>query len=337
MVAVALLAWSDGVHRSLCSGGGDRLLFPHNEFEYFAFGLRLGVANVLENGLSLGLRKTVGKISQPINSYTRFPEYHFMAETILAKVAPCGACGTKVLDVGSPKCFGLYLAYRFPLELHLTDISHTNVDEYVQMWKPLRSKARGEVNFALADARYLGYADQSFDVVYSMSVVEHVEGQEGDARSIREMIRVLKPNGLLVVSVPYGSCYVEQCIPEFVEAGTRPCNENLQFFQRIYDKRELERRILSSAAGLNNITITTVCRGLRPLAVVWGGRRDATRGILGWLNPVLSCLINRSGQGIDGCPPSSYGQIHAGRDIYGDVIISGKKQVCVRRQSAALI
>lgn len=323
--AVAHSAAARGFAEVYVQAGGVRLLIPHNEFEYFGFGLRLGLANVLENGLSLGLRKTVGKITQPINSYTRFPEYHFMAESILAEAESRGLRGMKVLDVGSPKCFGMYLAYRFPMELHLTDISCTNIDEYVQMWKPMAPRACGEASFALADARQLGYCDQTFDVVYSMSVVEHVEGQEGDARSIREMIRVLKPNGLLVVSVPYGSRYVEQSIPGFGEDETRAYNEDPKFFQRIYNKRELERRILSSAAELNCTTIVTVYRGLRLLAGAWGGCADATRGMLGWLNPVLSCLINRSTRGVDICPPSCYGQIHAGGDIYGDVIISGKR------------
>lgn len=304
-----------------------RPLFSYNELEYFTFGLRLGIANLLENGLSLGLKKTVGKITQPINSYTRFPEYHFMAEAILPEVASCAVHRTKVLDVGSPKCFGLYLAYRFPLELHLTDISHANIDEYVQMWKPLTSKARGLASFALADARHLSYSDNSFDVVYSMSVVEHVDGREGDARSIREMIRVLKPNGLLVLSVPYGCRYVEQLALGLSEPRSESSAAFPQFFQRIYNEGELQRRVLASMADLKNIKITTVWRGLRPLAIRWGRRRDITRGVFGWLNPLLSCLVNRSQRGIVRDLPSSYGQVHNGRDIYGDVIVSGKRNV----------
>jgi len=52
-------------------------LFPHREARYYTFGLRAGVANFLSNRFLLGARKTIGKITQPINAYSRFPEYYW--------------------------------------------------------------------------------------------------------------------------------------------------------------------------------------------------------------------------------------------------------------------
>ncbi|MDO4909527.1 MAG: class I SAM-dependent methyltransferase [Corynebacterium sp.] len=48
-----------------------------------------------------------------------------------------------------------------------------------------------------ADGRYLPFADSSFDIVYSSNVVEHVDHWELMAD---EMLRVLKPGGLFVLS-----------------------------------------------------------------------------------------------------------------------------------------
>lgn len=50
------------------------------------------------------------------------------------------------------------------------------------------------------DVRALPYADNSFDGILSLGVIEHVF--EGMAGSIREMHRVLKPGGVALVIVP---------------------------------------------------------------------------------------------------------------------------------------
>ena len=46
-----------------------------------------------------------------------------------------------------------------------------------------------------ADARSLPYPDESFDVVFSLSSIEHFGGRHDVARAAREMGRVLKPGG----------------------------------------------------------------------------------------------------------------------------------------------
>jgi len=83
----------------------------------------------------------------------------------------------------------------------------------------LASTAKGELRFAAQDVRRLDYGDQEFDIVYSMSVIEHVEGQSGDSEAIREMVRVLRPGGLLLASVPFSSTYIEQHREGFAGCG----------------------------------------------------------------------------------------------------------------------
>ena len=112
----------------------------------------------------------------------------------------------------------------------LTDISELNVDEYQVMWRALHSRARGSAVFSLQDVRSLHFDAAAFDVVYSMSVIEHVEGESGDSTAMREMVRVLKPGGLLVVSVPFGRTYAEQHRVGFAGAARKTGDHGTYFF-----------------------------------------------------------------------------------------------------------
>jgi SAM-dependent methyltransferase len=302
-------------------------LFPHNELRYYSCALRAGVTNLFSNGLRLGIKKTLGKITQPINAHSRFPEYYWFDAAIrdYLLAVPAGQ-RVKVLDVGSPKMFGLYLAQRFEIEITLTDISELNVDEYRVIWRSLEPKAKGKAVFLLQDARSLQFADAEFDIVYSMSVVEHIEGETGDSQAIRELLRVLKPGGLLVLSVPFGSRFVEQKRIGFVGAVRKTEDQSAYFFQRIYDQSAFEKRILEPARELEQVSLTTVWRK-RP----WMPRSfcllgENVRGALGFVNPLLSAAVNRSKKGIDPAFAVDYGDVHTARDVYSDLIMSGRKR-----------
>lgn len=54
--------------------------------------------------------------------------------------------------------------------------------------------------FAQADIRGLPFADNSFDCVYTMGTIEHIEEYE---LAIREVRRVLKPGGTTLIGVPH--------------------------------------------------------------------------------------------------------------------------------------
>jgi len=54
-----------------------------------------------------------------------------------------------------------------------------------------------------ADALNLPFRDGEFDVVYSLSSIEHFGGHEGSARGMIEMARVLRPGGICCVSTEW--------------------------------------------------------------------------------------------------------------------------------------
>jgi SAM-dependent methyltransferase len=301
--------------------------FKYDELSYYRFGLILGVANILQNGLRLGSKKTLGKILQPVNSYSRFPEYHFLyCHTALHLKNLSSGKKARILDVGSPKCFGLYLAFHFNVEVHLTDIDEPSVEEAQILWEAIKHRAKGEVVFSVQDVRGLKYSQDSFDVVYSMSVIEHVQGETGDSDSIREMIRVLKPGAPLLVTVPVGERYVEQDRIGFEGAARETGNGRRYFFQRIYTPVAAKRRIVDAASDATLQHVVTISRKVGLLFGLYRRLGTNIRGMLGCLNPVLSAVLNDRHEGVYPVQ-GSYGDLHSRRDIYGDLMLAWRKDL----------
>ena len=303
-----------------------RHMSPHCEFKFYSFAVHAGLSNLFSNGMSLGAKKTIGKIVQPINSYSRFPEYYWFEKAICDywSTTPSSAA-TRILDVGSPKMLGLYLGYKTDASVMLTDISDLNVGEYRTMWSGLERRAKGKVSFSLQDARDLQFRDNEFDIVYSMSVIEHIEGAMSDSRAVLEMQRVLKPGGLLILSVPLGDRFVEQVRVGVSGAVRKTGDQKAYFFQRVYDPQEFQRRILAHLADLKEVALTKVSREHQWVARGFGSLGENVRGALGFMNPLLSVVINRSSKGMDGVLRGSYGQFHRASDVYGDLILTGRK------------
>jgi SAM-dependent methyltransferase len=64
------------------------------------------------------------------------------------------------------------------------------------------------LNFQLEDGTQLSFQDNSFDLVYSISVIEHIHGNYADA--VQEMVRVLKPGGYLCLTFPVSAQHTEE-------------------------------------------------------------------------------------------------------------------------------
>ena len=303
---------------------------PHfDEMKYYRFALSLGFSNLRKNKFALGAKKTLGKIFQPINSYTRFPEYSFIGRQIedyLVRAVPWGE-RAKILDVASPKAFGLYLAYHFPVEVHLTDIDVATVREARMLWSAISAKAKGTVFFDIQDGRCLEYPRDYFDIVFSMSVIEHVadvNGAQGDSQSAREMLRVLKPRGLMLATVPFGPHYVEQKREGFDGAARFTSTETLYFFQRIYSVEAAGARLIDSIPEASLSRAVTVRRKQNALARLYRELGQEPRALLGSLNPLLSRALNETAEGLRKVP-GEYGAVYSERDFYGDLMLAWEK------------
>lgn len=99
--------------------------------------------------------------------------------------------GTKVLEIG---CGGGQSRPWFQqrgMQYVGTDISKTRV------WEELRRFGGADL---LCDAHFLPFADESFDVVYSAAVFEHLACP---VRAVQEVRRVLKPGGLMLSNASF--------------------------------------------------------------------------------------------------------------------------------------
>ena len=97
----------------------------------------------------------------------------------------------KVLDIGCQRGGYCYNIKQAGMDIVGIDISHG----YLKMAKDKVPEA----GFALADAQYLPFEDASFDTVLLSEILEHVNDEE---RVVAEVTRVLKPDGVVFVTVP---------------------------------------------------------------------------------------------------------------------------------------
>lgn len=137
--------------------------------------------------------------------------------------------GEHVLDLASPKLLAVQLAR--------AGVRVTSVDAYpaeVEAWRELAGAEPG-LSFEVADGRSLPYGDGSFDRACSISVLEHV-AEDGDAPALRELARVVRPGGRVVLTLPYAS----RAWDEWRDRPLYGSGEESAFFQRWYDDARVE-------------------------------------------------------------------------------------------------
>jgi len=122
--------------------------------------------------------------------WTREPREWRKYEQMFGRIAGLVPRGSKVLDVGCGrgKLLGRLRAER-ECDVTGTDISAVAVSELAEQGIAGRVAALPEVPFA----------DETFDVAVATEVLEHLSDP---SETLRQMCRVLRPSGLLVVSVP---------------------------------------------------------------------------------------------------------------------------------------
>lgn len=95
----------------------------------------------------------------------------------------------RLIDIGCGR-----MPYRKELEPLVS--SYTGVD-HPEVSKLYRSSIKPDV---LADAKELPFRNSLFDIALLIQVLEHVDSPD---KVIQEAARVMKPNGVLIISVPF--------------------------------------------------------------------------------------------------------------------------------------
>ena len=146
-----------------------------------------------------GHSRPEGETVERIRSYEIVSEIAFLGRrrrVYTRIVALSGARpGDRVLDVG---CSGGYLA-RLLAAAVTPDGQVTGIDPASAAIDYARQRAPGNCSFAVGVAQDLDLPDRSFDVVTSTLAVHHIPEAER-AAAFREMFRVMRPGGRLLVA-----------------------------------------------------------------------------------------------------------------------------------------
>jgi SAM-dependent methyltransferase len=198
----------------------------NNAFSVYLFAMSCGLRAIMAGSIRNGLKLLISPIG-----YWRFLPNAFVLQEFNSLDNP------KVLDASSPKLLSLMLASRTENKVYATDL---NDEQIFSRWQQL-ARTLGLKNYEVEyqDARKLKYPDDFFDLVYSISVIEHIPG-EGDIEALREFCRVLKTEGRLVIEVPYRRQREEITAP--YDSKGAPV-ETPQFYERHYDAGSLRERL----------------------------------------------------------------------------------------------
>lgn len=101
--------------------------------------------------------------------------------------------GKEVLDLGCGARKGPFLLSRGASYVCAVDISLDAIRHCAKTWPSLK------VNYLTASALALPFCDESFDVIVSFEVIEHLSRQDD---FLKEISRVLRRGGVLIVSTP---------------------------------------------------------------------------------------------------------------------------------------
>jgi SAM-dependent methyltransferase len=103
------------------------------------------------------------------------------------------------------------------------------------------------LEFKSGDALNLEFSDNTFDLVISISVVEHIYGNYRQA--IEEMIRVAKPGAYLYLTFPVAAAHVEEWSNKIVYSDSQRVGDKI-FFQYRLAEQDVERVLAALPARL---------------------------------------------------------------------------------------
>jgi SAM-dependent methyltransferase len=252
-----------------------------------------GLLDYYLTSISVGLRSLPGhyrreaaaRILNPL-SYPRFMEY----ELALGQLGPLDGC--RVLDIGSPKLPVLVLARHARCELFAPDIRDYFIGPTTDFLRRmgLGHRLEDDLHLEVQDARSFSYPDLSFDRVFSISVIEHIP-YDGDSQAMREIARVLRPGGIVTVSVPfdatgYAEEYLQGDVYERQSTGRRT------FYQRRYDLASLHARLIEPS-GLSLLQTTYFGEPGFRFEPYWNPIPMRWKVMLLWAQPFLARLFLR--------------------------------------------
>ena len=127
----------------------------------------------------------------------KFLERHYQKKRVNSILSLAQFKDKKVLDVGCNTGILTYLIEKQGASCIGIDISKENIKNALK-YRPIKSKCR----FFLMSCTKLDFKKEFFDVAVLGDVLEHLTNKER-AETLRELKRVVRRRGLILVSVPF--------------------------------------------------------------------------------------------------------------------------------------
>lgn len=205
--------------------------------EFNRFGKRLVISKVLK-GKKLSPLDSVLFVN-PV-SCVRYFEFSF-ADNIVERQEKIKR-RRHALDISSPRIWPLWLGEKRNVYVTMVnpdrhDLANSKkIARYIKYYDRITFKDD-------ADATALPFSNHSFDIITSISVIEHING-DGDTRMMSEIARLIVPGGIAIITFPVRPEHTN----EYRKDDPYGTQEFVQgkgvFFQRLYDFESIQNRIL---------------------------------------------------------------------------------------------
>jgi len=214
-------------------------------------------------GVSVAKRihKSDPKLARPLFSVpvdtTRFFEFDYARRML----KPFESSKAAFLDVSSPFLFSFWVAEHFAN----SSVQMVNPDskDLQAVKKRMTTAEIPRLKVEEATVKDLQKnPEASFDAVWSLSVVEHIYGEEiDDSSSLKIMWAQLKPGGLLILTVPTDKTFWEEYRSEDTYGQIAQHGNEPVFFQRFYDEASIRNRLIEPL-------------GVEPESIEWFGGKQ---------------------------------------------------------------
>lgn len=200
--------------------------------KYDVYGRWLG----LKFGVKYFNKGRNGLLLNPI-SLTRYFEFDFAGRYVQQFK------GVKLLDVSSPRIFPIWAADACECQVVMINPDSSDLEASKKLSVCMKNRDRITFDEGV-DAIKLPYADNAFDMLTSISVIEHIDG-DGDSKALDEFVRVVRPRGVIILSFPVNGNYYEEYRSHDPYGTQEKDNRTgLYFFQRFYDEGSMNMRLL---------------------------------------------------------------------------------------------